>query len=229
MKYSEKLNGYWEEGYHYYIEIRNAEMTVLDYHRRPLLKTSVSYDAKALEKGKEPEISLADGVLSRAADGDPMTMIKKLTYIDGRLELDYFYTIMGPEKYTLNKVDHGPFDYITVLDDTMLDVIAGRWVKQEPKGTKQNCFLDFDGDNMKYTVGGNFVQLECRIHVCALKTSPESMFITPADLSERDFRFFNEISIENGVLTTRIHICDADAPLIVFMRQKDSKMPQAEV
>jgi len=55
------------------------------------------------------------------------------------------------------------------------------------------------------------------------------MFITPADLSERDFRFFNEISIENGVLTTRIHLCDADAPLMVFMRQKDLKTLQAEV
>ena len=221
MKYSEKLSGYWEEGYHYYVEIRGSEMTVLDYHRRRILKTDVSYDAEALERGEETEIVLTDGVLSRAYDGKPMTMIKKLTYIDGRLELDYFYTIMGTEKYTLNKVDRGPFDYLTVLDDTMLEVIAGRWIKWEPKGTKRNCFLDFQGDNMKYIVGGNFVELERRIHVCALKSSPGSMFITPSDLSERDFGMIGEINIEDRMLTTRMHICDADAPLMVFMRQKD--------
>lgn len=221
MKYSEKLNGYWEEGYHYYVEIRNDEMTVLDYHRRPTLKTKISYDCKDLEKTGTAEIVLDDGVLSRAANGEPMTMIKKLTYIDGRLELDYFYTIMGPKQYTLNKVDHGPFDYLTVLDGSMLGAISGRWVKWEPKGRKRDCFLDFNGDNMKYTVGGNLVELERKIHVCSVKTSPDDIFITPANLAVRDFGIISEIKIQGNMLTTYMHICDADAPLMVFMREKD--------
>ena len=33
MKYSDKLNGFWEEGYHYYIEIRDGRMTVRGYRR----------------------------------------------------------------------------------------------------------------------------------------------------------------------------------------------------
>ena len=28
MPYSEKLNGYWEEGYHYYMEFRDEKLTM---------------------------------------------------------------------------------------------------------------------------------------------------------------------------------------------------------
>ena len=31
--FSEKLNGYWEEGYHYYLEFRDGKLTVRRYDR----------------------------------------------------------------------------------------------------------------------------------------------------------------------------------------------------
>ena len=30
MKYSDKLNGFWEEGYHYYLEFQDDKLTVRD-------------------------------------------------------------------------------------------------------------------------------------------------------------------------------------------------------
>ena len=56
MKYSDKLNGYWEEGYHYYLEFRNEKLTVRGYNRAVSLKTKVSYDADKLEAGERTVI-----------------------------------------------------------------------------------------------------------------------------------------------------------------------------
>ena len=230
MKYSDKLNGFWEEGYHYYIEIRKNRMTVLDYHRRPMLETMISYDAKAIECRGLAEITLDDNILSRTAYGEPMTMIRKLTFIDGRLELLYYYTIMGETLYILNKVDRGPFDYLTILDNTMLKKLSGTWVQSgtgdrrlnRPLGTGDMypSRLEFSGNRMKYFSSG-YLALDAKIHICEIKTTPGSMFITPEDLSERDFGMISEIMIEGNTLTTRMHICDADSPMMVFMREED--------
>ena len=220
MKHSNKLNGFWEEGYHYYIEIRDNKMKVLDYHRRPELETAISYDAKKIEKGGPAEIELEDNVLSRTALGEPMTMIRKLTYIDGRLELLYYYTIMGETLYTLKKVDHGPFDYLNVLDEKMLKMLQGKWIQWDKNGSRDS-FLTFSGDRMKYVIGGNFTQLDSQIHVCETKNDPGEMFITPADLSARDFGMISEIKISGNKLTAYMHICDAEAPMMVFAKEED--------
>ena len=41
MAYSEKLNGYWEEGYHYYMEFRDEKLTMREYRRKIVLETTV--------------------------------------------------------------------------------------------------------------------------------------------------------------------------------------------
>ena len=45
MPYSDKLNGYWEEGYHYYLEFRDDKLTLRRYDRVIELETTVTYDA----------------------------------------------------------------------------------------------------------------------------------------------------------------------------------------
>ena len=81
MKCSDKLNGFWEEGYHYYFEIDKDKLTVRDYRRAITLVTKISYDADALERGEATPIKLDDDVLSRDGYGNPFTMIRTLTYV----------------------------------------------------------------------------------------------------------------------------------------------------
>ena len=129
MKYSDKLDGFWEEGYHYYLEFRGKRLTVRDYRRAVALETTVGYDADAIERGESAVISLADNVLSRTAKGEPFTMIRELRFEDGELKMLYYYTIMGETLYTLKKVDHGPFDHIIIRDAEFLDRLQGEWIE----------------------------------------------------------------------------------------------------
>ncbi len=90
MKYSEKLNGYWEEGYHYYLEFRDDKLTVRNYSRKICLETSVSYVADSLEEGKRTVIKLENNILSKDYEGNMMSEIKELAYEDGRLGFLYY-------------------------------------------------------------------------------------------------------------------------------------------
>ena len=63
------LNGFYEEGYHYYMEISDGVLTVRDYARRIMLTTDISWDEEALEREEKTEIYLTDNVLSRDAQG----------------------------------------------------------------------------------------------------------------------------------------------------------------
>ena len=216
----DKLNGYWEEGYHYYVEIRGDRINVLDYHRRPTLATTFKCDVRALKHDRPAELTLADNVLSRAANGEPMTMIRRLTFEDGELKMLYYYTIMGETEYVLHKVDHGPFDHLEILDDKYLPALRGEW-REWSKSGRSDGVLIFDGDLMSYCFSGALPVIKERIHVIRVKGSPGPALITPADLSKRDFGVMQELSIEGNMLTTRIHVCDASVPLTVFAREKD--------
>ena len=138
MVYSDKLNGFWEEGYHYYIEIRDDLFTVRDYRRAITLETTISYDAEALERGERTLIEVANPVLSRDGSGEPFTMIRELAYEDGELKFLYYYTIMGETLYTIKKVDHGPFDHIIIRDDEFLEGLQGEWIEWRANGDRSN-------------------------------------------------------------------------------------------
>ena len=127
--YSEKLNGYWEEGYHYYLEFRDEKLTVRGYDRRIALETTVSYDAAALERGERTVITPADPVLSRTLFGEMMTEIGELAWEDGELKFLYHYPILGDTLYTLHKVDHGPFAHILIRDEAYLERLQGEWIR----------------------------------------------------------------------------------------------------
>ena len=85
MAYSERLNGYWEEGYHYYMEFRDEKLTMREYRRKVVLETTVTYDAEALDRGEETEIIPAEAVFSRWPDGDPAMEIRSLRWADVEL------------------------------------------------------------------------------------------------------------------------------------------------
>ena len=212
MKYSDKLNGFWEEGYHYYLEFRDKRLTVRDYRRAVALETTVKYDARAIERGERAVISLADNVLSRTYDGEPFTMIRELSWEDGELKMLYYYTIMGETLYTLHKVDHGPFDHIIIRDAEFLDRLQGEWIEWRADGDRSSK-LTIRGDRLTW-LGA----LKHPFHVVSRKTSPDEVHIVPADLTQGEFPGFTEIDVLPDMLTTYMIVCDASMPMTVFAR-----------
>ena len=216
MKYSDKLNGFWEEGYHYYLEFDNDKLTVRDYRRAISLVTEISYDADALEKGESTPIELEDNVLSRTASGEPFTMIRTLTYENGELKLLYYYTIMGETLYTLKKVDHGPFDHIRIRDEEFLDQLQGRWYEWNQNGDANFCITIKDN---KLSV---FDSVE-PFHIISYTYSPSKVLIVPENLIDQNFRGFTAFEVLPGMLTSRALITDVSVPLSVFVRKGDLK------
>ena len=214
MKYSEKLNGYWEEGYHYYVEIRDDRMTVRGYRRDITLETKISYDARALERGERTVIKLDDNVLSRDYEGNPFTMIKELAYDGGELKFLYYYTIMGETLYTLKKVDCGPFDHIIIRDDEYLPRLQGTWFKWS---------RDKDS-TWKIVINGNRLTLpgvESRpFHAVSYKYDKNTVYLVPENLIDSDFGSWTQIEVEPDRLTTRMMVFDATVPLSVFARKE---------
>ncbi|MBO4770344.1 MAG: zinc ribbon domain-containing protein [Clostridia bacterium] len=211
-KYSESLNGYWEEGYHYYVEIRDGAMTVRDYRREIALETHISYDADRLERGERTVISTEDSVLSRDGSGNPFTMIEELAYENGELKLLYYYTIMGETLYTLKKVPCGPFEHIIIRDEEYLPRLQGRWVEWSKNGKRTDSLTIF-GDRLTIP-GANRVQ----VHVVSYKYDRDRVYIVPANLTSSDFGAWTQIEVLPDMLTTRMIVFDASVPLSVFAR-----------
>ena len=211
MKYSALLNGFWEEGYHYYLEFRDKKLTVRGYRREVELETTVEYDARALENGERTVISLADNVLSRTASGEPFTMIRELAYENGELKLLYYYTIMGETLYTLKKVDHGPFDHIIIRDKEYEKRLKGVWEQWAPDGKR----------GVPVTVKNGRINLFGKdepFHVISCKTAPERVYIVPADLTQSDFPGCTRFEVLPDMLTSRYIVCDMNMPLNVYAR-----------
>ena len=214
MKYSDKLNGFWEEGYHYYIEIRDGRMTVRGYRRDVVLETEISYDADAVERGECTVITPKESVLSRDFEGNPFTMIKELAWENGELKFLYYYTIMGEKLYTLKKTDRGPFDHIIIRDEEFLPKLQGKWVEWSRSGKSTNSVV-ITGDRLS-TIGINGE----RIHVVSYTYDREKVRIVPANLINDNFGSWQSFEVEPDRLTSRMIVYDASVPLSVFARRE---------
>lgn len=209
MKYSDKLNGYWEEGYHYYLEFRDDNLTVRDYRRAIALETGCSYDAAALERGERTVIELKNNVLSTCWDGSPMSVIKELAYENGELALLKCYLEEEETLYTLKKVDHSPFDHIIIRDDEFLDKLQGVWKQWHGSGK-----LVITGRTLRWEP---FSEAE-KFHVISYKYSPDKVKLVPENLIRSEFRGFTAIDVEKDMLTTYMMVCDMSVPMTVFAR-----------
>ena len=211
-KGSDRINGFWEEGYHYYLEFRGKKLTVRDYRRAVCLETEVSYDERAVERGERATLSLKDNVLSRDGYGRPFTIIRELTYENGELHLLYYYTIMGETLYTLKKVDHGPFDHIRVRDDEFLKGLQGKWVEWRPDG-KTGTELYIRGNSLTL-----FSDRGQPFHVVSYAYEPDAVYLVPANLIDSDFGGYTRFRVLPDRLTSTMMVCDMSMPLSVFAR-----------
>ena len=212
-KYSNLLNGYWEEGYHYYMEFRDGHLTVRDYRRSVTLETEISYDASALERGERTVLSLKDNVLSRDGSGNPFTMIRELAYENGELKMLYYYTIMGETLYTLKKTDRGPFDHIRIRDDEFLKQLQGKWYDLK-RGTEGGFEMVIDRNRIR-AFGTEFEPF----HVVSRDYAPDWVVIVPENLIDGNFRGYTEVEVRPDMLVTRMMITDCSVPATVFVRK----------
>ena len=213
MAYSEKLNGYWEEGYHYYMEFRDEKLTMREYRRKIILETTVSYDGEALDRGEETEIIPADPVFDRWPDGEPAMEIRSLRYAGGELKMLEYYTIMGEKEYTLKKVEGGPFRHIRIRDEEVLPKLQGLWREWRPSGG--GSALTIQGNTLSWEGGGG------KIHAISRDYAPEKILLVPEDLTESDFGAFCEVEVRGHMLMTRRIVMDMSVPSSVFAREEE--------
>ncbi len=223
MDYSDKLNGYWEEGYHYYMEFRNEKLIVRDYRRRIELETNVSYDADRLESGERTIITLENNILSRTGDGEMMSEIKELAYENDELKMLYNYIVMGETLYTLTKKDGGPFSHIIIRDEEFIDKLQGVWEEWSING-KGKFPLVITGNSV-YCFGS-----KKKFHVVSYTYDNDNVYIVPEDLTLNDFGGFTRICVYPDMLTTTMMVYDMSMPLSVFARENmldKIEVPQA--
>lgn len=214
MPYSEKLNGYWEEGYHYYMEFRDEKLTMREYRRKIVLETTVIYDAEALDRGEETEIIPADPVLSRWPSGEMAMEIRSLRYVGGELKMLRYYTIMGEKEYTLKKVDGGPFRHIRIRDEEVLSRLQGKWKERTAKRSGRP--LTIQGNSLSWEgFGGG------KIHAVSYDYAPDKIWLVLEDLTESEFGGFDNVEVRGNMLVTRLIVSDMSVPPIVFGREED--------
>ena len=212
MQYSDRLNGFWEEGYHYYLEIRDAQLTLRRYDRVIMLETEIAYDADALERGERTVIELKDPVLSRTITGEAMSRIDELAYENGELTLVRDYPDGEKTVFTLKKVSRGPFDHIRIRDDEFLERLQGEWVRWTPNGPGEKLLIE--GNHLSWNIWGGG-----RFHAVSFDYAPDVVKLVPEDLSRSDFGGFTAVCVEKDMLTTRMIIYDVTVPLTVFARE----------
>lgn len=217
MKYSDMLNGYWEEGYHYYFEIRGKNFTLRDASKRVVFETTVKYDAKKLEQGEKTELVIGETALARTYKGEPMWYITGLYYENGEIHMDTHYTITGDSSYTLHKVDHDPFFNLLILDDKYLKLLQGEWVQWRSDGDKSST-LEIKKNEIRFLYKGSVLD-RAKFHVLAYRSNPDNAFINSEDLTVRGIGMYNELKIQPGMLTGYETVCDMDMPLSVFARR----------
>ena len=215
----EKLNGYWEEGYHFYIEIRDPEITIRDYRRAVMLKTTISFDAEALNAGKKTPIKLEDNVLSVGGANNPMSWFEEFYYEDGLLKAVEGYSFMDrKDPYTMKKVDHGPFDHIVIRDDEYLEKLQGVWVQWSPVKREHPDVLLIKGNHFTWRLySGDF-------HVISYNKQgyeTDRLYMVPVDLTQSEFSGCTSFEIFPDMITGNEMVFDMSMPMAVFAREED--------
>ena len=218
MRYSDKLNGYWEKERRYYFEFRDGRGILREYRRKVMIDTEISYDAERLESGARTEISLADTTWARDAFGGAMTRVKTLAYENGRLFFATGYVSEEDDRneYVLEKVDHGPFDHIRIRDDEFLPRLAGVW-KAWGRSKEFGNELFIDEKERKIICLGRGLGA---FHVVSYAYAPERVYIVPEDLTEDSFGSYTRFEVKPDMLTTTEMVFDMSMPLTVFAREE---------
>ena len=214
------LDGYWEEGYHYYLEIKGKKAVLRGYDKKIVFTTSIKYDAEKVEAGETAEITLGETVLSRTYKGEPMTWIREMRYENGVIVMEYTYTIMGDTTYTLKRTEHDPFYNMIVRDREILPKIQGLWLQWYKNGKNEAGYgLRIRGRTLRYgTKDHDFFKV--KFHAVSYRNGSD-VFLCPESLTSTEFPGMTQIDVKENMLTSYDIVCDASVPLNVFLRKED--------
>ena len=213
------LNGYWEEGYHYYIEIRDGRFILRDAGKRVTFETDVEFDPEAAAAGERADLKIGRTSIADTYKGEPMLYITDIYYEAGEIHLLTYFTITKrAEHYLLKKVDHDPFYNTIILDDEYLDRLSGVWVewsrnkdsKLELRIKGNDAFIFYDGHEI----------FRDRIHVAAYRSNPERILIVNYDLTVDGVANYSEMIVHPDMLTCYEQVCDMEMPMTVFTRRE---------
>lgn len=219
MKYSDKLNGYWEEGYHYYFDIRDGSFELRDAGKRVVFKTEIEYDADALERGEKTELKIGETTLAKTYKGEPMWYITALWYEDGQIHMDTHYTITGDDHYVMKKVDHDPFYNYLIRDDEYLKSLQGEWIEWRKDGKIKSKLMIKD-NRISYMFDDSELD-SANFHAVSYRSSPDRVFLNNEDLTVSGILMFSSLDVKPDMISGYEIICDAQPPLSVFIRRDD--------
>lgn len=213
----EQLQGYWEEGYAYYLEFsEDQRLTVRDYAKRVVLETG--YDLEA-EDDASTIILLDETGLRYAPEDDPLIFIRSLRLEGETLYLTEEYPLMEKKTaYELHKVDHGPFSNI-IIGDELLPDLEGRWDDEEGfyvlEIENNMLYLYWGSDNERPAIAEP-------IHLISYAWDDSGQkWLVPEDLTRTDFQGYTAFrwDDEADAITTQMEVFDADQqPVIRFHR-----------
>lgn len=216
MAFSDKLNGFWEEGYHYYLEFRDDKMTVRRYDRVIELETTVSYDAAAMDRGEAAVIIPENNRLSSSLTGEMMREIHELRWENGELKLTLHNYADEYRYFTLKKAEHGPFDHIVIRDGEFLEGLQGVW--KEWGGKDSSSDLIIRGNELKWRFFGSE-----KFHVISYnyngRYDPDRVYLVPEDLTRDSFSSFSKFDVKPDMLITTMMVYDMSVPSTVFARE----------
>ena len=215
MAFSDKLNGFWEEGYHYYLEFRDEKMTLRRYDRVIELETNISYDAAAMERGESVVITPENDRISSGLTGNMMREIHEIRFEDGIIHLTLHDYADEYLPYTLKKTERGPFDHIVIRDDEFLDSLQGVWKEWGAKSGGNDLVIR--GNHLKWGIWG-----EDDFHVISYnydgRYDPDRVYLVPEDLTRDSFRGFTKFDVKPDMLITTMMVFDMSMPSTVFAR-----------
>ncbi len=216
MTYSDKLNGYWEEGYHYYLEFRDEKMTLRRYDRVIEMETTVTYDAAAMDRGESVVITPENDRVSSGLTGNMMREIHEIRWENGVIHLTLHDYADEYLPYTLKKTERGPFDHIVIRDAEFLEGLQGVW--KEWGGKDSSSDLIIRGNTLRWNFFG-----EERFHVISYnydgRYDSDRVYLVPEDLTRDNFRGFTKFDVKPDMLITTMMVCDMSMPSTVFARE----------
>ena len=210
-----ELDGYWESGYDYYVEIDGGHILIRDYAKVSVLDTS--FTREAADAGKTV-LTLAENGLSY--DGDRVLMhVDEIYSEDGALKMSVSYTFMDRiDGFTLEKVGHDPFADLIIMDDEFLPLLEGTWIEED--GGEYPYTIEFRGNVMTMKLDGKKIAKD-RIHVVRYASDDlQRVRLAPEDLTGANWFFgpFAGIEYYDGKLHTEMVVFDADSIRYTFLR-----------
>ncbi len=199
-------DGYWESGYDFYLEIAGDTFLLRDYAKRIVLETT--YTAEPQTDGSL-FISLENAGLHESRMDYDYMVLSDIVYKDGGFSWKGSWAYLNRiDTYTLYPVENGPFADIIFLDEAAVAGLEGVWIS-----TDNGWVLEYyDGLLSLYMSGypDDPVLQENAYAVTYAWDESGGVVLIPEDLTRSDFGGFTFFSLEEGILTTRMIVYDAD-------------------